>query len=176
MQLVELLFELRLQRKQVPDVVQSVFHLFRRQRTPGPIGASMRLRKVLAEEAANQLRVPDLGRQADECRCNLRVEQGTHQSNGGQQNLEILSRSVHDLHRARCGQDRREWCQVRKCERIHAHGVARRRQLQQAQLRAIGALAQEFRVEPQTFEGVELRGQRREPRRCRDYRVQRVQG
>src|SRR6185503_17377049 len=74
------------------------------------------------------------------------------------------------------GERVRERGQIGERQRIDAQGVARTRQLQQAQLRAIGALPQEFGVQREALERSELCSQLRQLRGCRDDRMQRVQG
>src|ERR1700719_2005913 len=79
---------------------------------------------------------------------------------------------MHDLDDAGGGQHARQRRQIGERERIDAHGVVRRRQLHEAQLRAIGALAQELGVQANARLRGKMRGERGKVRRCADDALQ----
>ena len=111
----------------------------------------------MSEEAPHELGVTDLRGQPGETGGDLRVEDRVRQAREWQQNLQILARGVHHLEHRGGGEyagERREFPQGK---RVDAGRDAPRRQLHQAQLRAIGTLAQKLRVEAYA----RLRGQMR---------------
>ncbi len=77
----------------------------------------------------------------------LRVEHGRARAEDRPQHFEILTRGVQDLRSAASCRSAASDVERQPAERIDAQASCRRCQLQQAQLRAIGALAHEFGVE-----------------------------
>lgn len=120
----------------------------------------MELGELVSEQAAHELCVADLSGEAGEARCNLGVEYRPYQADHWQQDLQVLARSVHHLGDRARGEERGERCEIRHGERIDAGGVTVRRQLQQAQLRTVGALAQELCVESDARLAREAGGER----------------
>src|SRR6267378_8623872 len=79
---------------------------------------------------------------------------------------------MHDLDHAGGGEHARQRRQIGERERIDAHGVVRGRQLHEAQLRAIGALAQELGVQANARLRGKTRGECAKFRRCADDGLQ----
>ena len=168
----ELLLQSRGQRQQVAYVIERVFDLLGGQRAARPVSARVGLGELLSQESAHSFRVADLGGQAGESGGDLGVKHRPHQARERQQHLEVLAGGMHDLDDAGGGQHARQRRQIGERERIDAHGVVRRRQLHEAQLRAIGALAQELGVQADARLRGKTRGERGKVRRCADDALQ----
>ena len=99
------------------------------------------------ESARDELRVTRLRRQAEQCGGDLRVE---HRRRHGparlQQHLEVLPRGVQDLELAAVGKHCEQRPEIEARQRVDEIAVGIARDLHQAQLRAVGALAHEFGV------------------------------
>ena len=135
------------QGQQVADVVERVVDLRGREWPARPVGAGLALRQLVAEHAAHQLGIADLRGKASQRRRHLRVEHWHHQPDDRQQDLEILARGMQHLLRRGRGEGRGERAEVLQRDRVDADRPVGRGQLQQAELGAIGALAQELGVE-----------------------------
>ena len=96
----------------------------------------------------HERRVADLLRVPQKRRGHLRVEQGTRQrAHLAQQYLEVLPARVEQLHHGLVLQQRRQHAQIIDLEGIHDGRLVVGGQLQKAQLRVIGLLAQKLRVD-----------------------------
>ena len=107
----------------------------------------MSLGQLDPEQAPGELRIADLRGESRERGRDLRIKHGAHQPDGRQQNLEILPRGMHHLHDPKRRERAGDRAELGDRDRVDAYGVVARRHLYQAQLRAIGALAEEFGVE-----------------------------
>jgi hypothetical protein len=86
--------------QQVVHVILRVGELLRRQWPARPVGTRLPLVDRVPELARDQFGITDLGRQAEQRRGNLRVEDWTrHRTAGGAQDLEVLACRVHVLSR-----------------------------------------------------------------------------
>src|SRR6185503_18523334 len=130
---------------QVTHVVRSVGKLLGRQRTARPVGARMSLRELDAEDLPDELRVADLRREAEEGGSLLRVECRRERRAGQrQQRLDVLARRVQQLRATVVRQLPRERAAVRDRKRVDEDNLAADRGLDQAELREVGALANEL--------------------------------
>jgi len=82
--------------------------------------------------------------------------------------IQILAGGMQHLADGGRGHARAQRAQVRQCQSIDAHGLIAEAQLQQAQLREVGALAHEFRVQAEGAVSGELAAQLRESVRVAD--------
>jgi hypothetical protein len=143
----ELFLEPVFQWQEIPHIVERVLDLFRGQRTPRPVRTCMCFAQLQAQKPAYQLAIPNLRRQSHERRGNLRIEHRLRQTNVRPEHFEILPGCVHDLQRSVRTQKRRQGAHTLHGKRIDAHGHVGACQLDEAELRAIGAFAKKFSVE-----------------------------
>jgi hypothetical protein len=131
--------------------------------------------KRASERALHEVGVTDLGRRSGKCCGDLRVEDGSHGADHGVQHLEILAAGMHDFDAGGELQGSRERREVLQTQRIDARRPRVARHLDQTQFGAIGALAQELRVDPKGLRRAQLGGGCGELLVSRDDRRQRVQ-
>jgi hypothetical protein len=91
-------------------------------------------------------------------RGDLCIENGTDEAGHGEQHLEILARGVHHLHGAGGGERSGERRQAGQRQRVDAVGALLGGRLHQAELGAVGALAQELGVEGDGGGGAQVGG------------------
>ena len=80
---------------------------------------------------------------------------------------------MHDLDDAWCGERAGQVRQVSQCQGIDTARVAARGHLHQTELGAIGALPQEFSIEPDGGKGFQMRAKLGKSGGCSDYGLQR---
>ena len=132
---------------QVQNIVRGIHQLLVRERALRPVGAGLALRDGDVEQRLHQLRVADLGFEADAGRGDLRIEHRRHHLFAGQINsLEILARGMDEFTRAGRGQSGHQRVETADAQRIDAPDLTGCAQLQQAQFREKRALPQEFCV------------------------------
>ena len=162
------------QRQQVADVVERVLDLRLAEGAARPIGAGLAFRHLALEQPPGEFGVADLRGEAGERRGDLRVEQRCHGAEQRREHLEVLPPGMQHLRGAARAQRRAQRPQVLERERVDAHRAAARGELQQAELRPVGALAHELGVETDGALVFEVAEQRFEAvRRGDDVRVRR---
>ena len=146
---------------QVNDVVESVLELVARERTARPVGVAVGFGQVHVADGPDERTVAHLQRKAQKrCRC-LRVEHGSrHDARLVVQNADVLRARVEYLHAVLIRQDRNERGEVFHGNRVDERSDGAVVDLEQAQTRVIGLLAQEFGVDAEDLGALEPGGER----------------
>jgi len=125
----------------------------------------MSLRELDAEDLPDELGVADLRREAEEGGSLLRVECRRERRAGQrQQRLDVLARRVQQLRATVVRQLPRERAAVRDRKRVDEDNLAADRGLDQAELREVGALANELGIDGERRRGrprIDASGERR---------------
>jgi hypothetical protein len=133
------------------------------------------LRQVAAEEPPHEVGIADLSWRSSEGSCDLRIEYWSYDTRERIEHFEILPAGVHHLYRRRYGEGPHQCAQIVKEQWIDACGYIARCDLDQAQLRPIGAFAQKFSVDSERVRCRQASGKLRQVLRGGDDGLQRVQ-
>jgi len=140
--------ELGGRRRQVLDVLARVADLLGRERTPEPVGAGLVLAELDPEQRLHERRVRQARADPGEDRGDLRVEQRPRRGPGGAaKDGHVAGARMQDLAGAGGAEERRERRQVADPRRVDERDLARRGDLDDAELRAVGPLEHELGVE-----------------------------
>ena len=137
-----------IQVEQVEHVFFGVTQLLGMKRSPGPIGESFSLGKLLAQELRDQPPVTALRSQPEQRGGDLRVEDGSREPTGPLQNhLHILKPRVNHFDRAGIGQQFSHGSQVRERLAVDEGDSPSGDDLKNFEARIVGFLAHELGVE-----------------------------
>ena len=129
-------------------VLERVVHLRGRQRPATPVRACEALAERDVHRALEQRLEAELRRPADERRADLRVDETRRQPRRAlPDHLEILARAVQHPGPVGAEQPLEQRREVERRETVDARRVLAGRDLDQAQLRVVGLLADELRVD-----------------------------
>ena len=136
--------------RQIDHVVGSVFQLGGGKGPARPVGERVALLQVHAAQAVHQRPVADLLGVAQKSGRHLGIEQGRRQNAQlAIEDLQILASGVEELHDGRVGKQRGEHLHVLDGEGIHDGHFRIRSQLNEAEVRIVGLLAQKLRINGQ---------------------------
>src|SRR5690606_13857455 len=133
---------------QEPHVVERVVERRARQRPAAPVRARKAFAELDADEAREQVLKPDLRREAEQARGDLRIDEPRRQAPRSlPDDLEILARAVNEPGRGRAEERAVKRLEVEGCQAVDGCDRVRGRELHEAELRVIGLLADELRVD-----------------------------